>query len=1050
MSEQYPDLGITQKQDGDYWDVVIPDLDCSTDYALQAAWVFSDKALGTSEFSDRFNFRTPGPRRTCPINVVAVWDNTTANLKVSWEKPFLEDNVTRDDRIRLFQLTLTAVGEEPIFVPFAAKAGVSGYSYTLSQADNMANFGGVFQTTITGKITSIYGDGSSDDCTFTIPVYVDPICVASTLAPTVVSADSSIIVSWQDPATKIGTYRETRVYVSETVSPYNWIQRYTGFGPASIPLYTLNTVYVKLNHLSDSGCQSIDSSVVEGKAYDQIVFDDLPPDPVINPSAVWNVRDLDVSFTMPALNLPSYVIVHLTSGTKTRSFEYPVSAAASATTSVKITRSKIIDAFGDSPSSFSSGYVTDLDIYRNENTTQVAISGLATAVKPNPLSGITTTISVTALSNGYSVSSNLNASATGIKVYQSSTENGTYSLVASSNSSPVIVYDEANAGNIVWVKGQWTCEEGLAGLSTASQVLIIDVASLSLIENPVKIKTNGSIFAGTLDANDNPVLSGARMLINKRGLFLYDSNDLNGTSPTTQIIGEDNGVTATFITQKAKIANWVISSNKIENALNATVGTYTGLSPSGTYAFWAGGGVEGGYSANANDDAKFSVTNAGYVKAKNLHITGGTIKVGSNFEVDTDGLVKAVNAELSGVIKASSGILGSMDIGGTIKVNGVDTVFPGQLRVLVPGATGGKVEIGQLTTVLGSTVGSGIQVTNTTNGIYAQLDPVNGIIAKKGSIGGWAITDTSINNGENIGFYNTTTASDIAIWAGGSRTGTPGPNFSITYGGSLVAKEATLSGSIEARSGYFGLYDATSKKITSGWKINGKFLESFIDGSSTVKVKLDGLQGTIAGGNIVGSNVFFWNPTNWYTANSGATSPDPSGWNPETGAGTGNPGNIDYISSSGNFRLAGGKLTYNGTDFKVTTNLVASNVYLGSSSSSTDYLIGVASGGKVAGAFSLANGKLTFDGSTFNINLAGANATSGGLQLVAAGSRLPTDGDSVWGDQTVTVSRTTGYLNGGRVFYYGGNNHPQDRIPSQLDFLDSYAAGGDIYLSRKA
>ena len=1051
MSEQYPDLGITQNQDGDYWDVVIPDLDLSTDYALQAAWIFSDKTLGTSEFSDRFNFRTPGPRRTCPINVVAVWDNDTADLKVSWEKPFLEDNVTRDDRIRLFQLTLTAAGEEPIFVPFATKAGVSQYSYTLSQANNMANFGGVFQTTITGKITSIYGDGSSDDCPFTVPVYVDPICVSSTLAPTVVSADSSIIVSWQDPATKIGTYRETRVYVSETPAPYNWVQRYTGFGPASITLYTLNTVYVKLNHLSDSGCQSIDSPVVEGKAYDQIVFDDLPPDSVINPSAVWNVRDLDVSFTMPALNLPSYVIVHLTSGTKTRSFEYPVSAAASATTSVKITRSRLIDAFGDSPSSFSGGYVTDLDIYRNENTTQVAISGLATAVKPNPLSGITTTISVTALSNGYSVSSNLNANATGIKVYQSSTENGTYSLVASSNSSPVIVYDESNAGSTVWVKGQWTSEEGLATISTAVSVTIIDVASLSLIENPVKIKTDGSIFAGTLDANDNPVLSGARMLINKRGLFLYDSNDLNGTSPTTQIIGEDNGVTATFITQKAKIANWVVSSGKIENTLNATTGTYTGLSPSGTYAFWAGGGVAGGYSANANDDAKFSVTNAGYVKAKNLHITGGTIKVGSNFEVDTDGLVKAVNAELSGVIKASSGILGSMDIGGTIKVNGVDTVFPGQLRVLVPGATGGKVEIGQLTTVLGSTVGSGIQVTNTTNGIYAQLDPVNGIIAKKGSIGGWAITDTSINNGDNIGFYNTTTASDIAIWAGGSRLGTPGPNLSITYGGSLVAKEATLSGSIEARSGYFGLYDATSKKITSGWKINGKFLESFIDGSSTVKVKLDGLQGTIAGGNIVGSNVFFWNPTNWYAANTGETSPDPGAWNPETGSGTGNPGNIDYISSSGNFRLANGNLTYNGADFKVKTDLVASNVFLGATSSlgnTANYLLGKSTtiGGvtKGAGSFSLGNGAISY--------------TSGSSVLNVDATRIDfnirSNNDGTLGDETVVQDVDTGELTLGRAFFYGGNNYPgstTDRVTHADGDQGSGAfKKGDIWLSRKA
>ena len=1054
MSEQYPDLGITQKQDGDYWDVVIPDLDCSTDYALQVSWIYSDKALGTSEFSDRFNFRTPAPRRTCPINVVAVWNDATADLKVSWEKPFLEDNVNRDNRIKLFQLTLTAAGEEPIFIPFAAKSGVNEYSYTLSQANNMANFGGVFQTTITGKITSIYGDGSSNDCPFVIPVYIDPVCVSATAAPTVISADSGIIVSWQDPATKLGTYRETRVYVSETASPYNWVLRYTGFGPASITLYTLNTVYVKLNHLSDSGCQSVDSAIVEAKAYDQIVFDDLPPDPVVSPSAAWNVRDLDVSFTMPALNLPSYVIVHLTSGSKTRSFEYPVAAAASAITSVKITRSKLIDAFGDSPSSFSAGYVTDLDIYRNENTTQVSISGLATAVKPNPLSGITTTISVTALSNGYSVSSNLNASATGIKVYQSSTENGTYSLVASSNSSPVIVYDEANAGNIVWVKGQWTCEEGLASLSTASPVLIIDVASLSLIENPVKIKTNGSIFAGTLDANDNPVLSGARMLINKRGLFLYDSNDLNGINPTTQIIGEDNGVTATFITQKAKIANWVVSSGKIENTLNATTGTYSGLSPSGTYAFWAGGGVAGGYSANVNEDAKFSVTSAGYVKARDLHITGGTIKVGDNFEVDTDGLIKATNAELSGTIKASSGILGSMDIGGTIKVNGQDTAVAGQLRVTVPGTTGGKIEVGTLSSVsLGATVGAGIQVTNTINGVYAQLDPINGIIAKKGSIGGWTISADTISNGDNIGFYNTTVPTEVAIWAGTSRTGTPGPNFSVTYGGSLVAKEARLHGHIEANSGYFGLYSTASKKITSGWKITGSYIQSFmdsdIDPNATPKVKLDGLQGSIIGGNIVGSNHYFMDPAVWNT-----TYP---------GEGSGNPGGVDYISSSGAFRLAGGKITYatptvsnpNGT-FNVQTDLVASNIFLGTGESfDADHILGkstpLAGVTKPAGAFRLAGGLMTYDGNTLTFNPGRLGVSNFRIKM-----NVQDNGDGTAGDPTI-VQAADGTLTTGRAFFYAGNNYPGNALtrgdipafPGKEQGDQAFSVG-DVVLSRKA
>ena len=59
MSEQYKDLGITESQDGDYWDIVIPDLDFNTAYALQAAWVYVDSEKGTSDLSDRFNFTTP-------------------------------------------------------------------------------------------------------------------------------------------------------------------------------------------------------------------------------------------------------------------------------------------------------------------------------------------------------------------------------------------------------------------------------------------------------------------------------------------------------------------------------------------------------------------------------------------------------------------------------------------------------------------------------------------------------------------------------------------------------------------------------------------------------------------------------------------------------------------------------------------------------------------------------------------------------------------------------------------------------------------------------
>ena len=60
MAGKYDDLGIIQTKDGDYYDVIIPNLDLSTEYELQAAWVYADKSLGISEYSDPYTFVTTG------------------------------------------------------------------------------------------------------------------------------------------------------------------------------------------------------------------------------------------------------------------------------------------------------------------------------------------------------------------------------------------------------------------------------------------------------------------------------------------------------------------------------------------------------------------------------------------------------------------------------------------------------------------------------------------------------------------------------------------------------------------------------------------------------------------------------------------------------------------------------------------------------------------------------------------------------------------------------------------------------------------------------
>jgi hypothetical protein len=124
--------------------------------------------------------------------------------------------------------------------------------------------------------------------------------------------------------------------------------------------------------------------VVEGKIFDPIQFDNTPPDEVINPSATWSAGDLIVSFKLPAdlRQLPTTVRVHLTSTGVSRYFEKSVSGlVASSSATVVISRLDLINTFGFLPLTFSDGYITTLDVYRNENKTQVPILGIKTLIK---------------------------------------------------------------------------------------------------------------------------------------------------------------------------------------------------------------------------------------------------------------------------------------------------------------------------------------------------------------------------------------------------------------------------------------------------------------------------------------------------------------------------------------------------------------------------------------------------------------------------------------------------------------------------------------------
>jgi len=280
-----------------------------------------------------------------------------------------------------------------------------------------------------------------------------------------------------------------------------------------------------------------------------------------------------------------------------------------------------------------------------------------------------------------------------------------------SGSSPGIVIDTVYT--LKYVKIKFFNSDGTTSNFSAEQsVTPGNIGALSLISNPVKIATDGSIFTGDLDAQGQAIQSGARIFFNRVGLFVYDSTT---AGPTTQIVGDASTSSPTFITTSAKIADWMITSNKIENTLHAGTSSYAGLSPSGTYAFWAGSTVSGG-----NAQANFSVTPAGAVIAKNITITGGSLTVGASSIAASTGKLISTDAEITGKITANSGTInGNLDITGTFYI--------------------------------GSSPSSGDRILINSGGIAAYANGIESPrfqLAKDGTgkIGGWTINSTTLSS----------------------------------------------------------------------------------------------------------------------------------------------------------------------------------------------------------------------------------------------------------------------------------------------------------------
>jgi len=827
----------------DTFDVVIPDLDPNTAYPIQFRWQFADKTVGEWSVSKLLN--TPDVARPEATNIVATW--VGSNLKVTWDAPPLATS---------FQIYLTADNTTMSWSSAIDKSQTQ-QTFILTKENNIANFNGIFRGSLTGVLKTTYIDNTTSGSAFTIPAYSDSLCSAtiSDLDWTLTPVANGFTVAWKANPIIFPTYKYTEVYISESATgPFT--KEYSGVGPATIKVTTLATVYVKIKHLSESGCASEESNVRTVAAYDPIVTDITPPQEVTNVSASWSGNDINISFYLPNSDAGKRFRIFLTSSGQTVFFDKYINSTENPV-STKILAADLYGAFGEYYTSYT-GILSSVDEYENKS------NGVAFSVpqRSNPLSNVTPTASVTAISNGYTVTWTLPSGADYAKVYEGSTSGFTPSdstNLVYSGTSPAIVINTVYSQVYVKIK-YFSNFGGASNASTGYPVTPIDAGMLSVIDNPVEIQTGGSILAG------DTLTSGARLLLNETGMYLYDASATVGTGPSTQILGNAGNGMPTFITTNAKIANWNIYTNKIENTLiPGSITKYAGLSPAGTYAFWAGSTTAGGDST-----AKFTVDQLGQLTARDIKIVGGELTVGGNgtyagspFAVNTSGTFKATDATITGTVNATAGTFtGTVSIGSST-VNGQLALYAGS----------NKFEIGRLKDIDGNWMNDiGIQGTNGASK-YFQLDTINGILVNKGTIGGWTVNTTTIS--KNYTSLN----SDGSITAGTSG------QFTVSSAGALTATGATILGKIDASSGGFGTY--TDGVLSKGWTISSATLESTGQGSGYGKIILDGENGKISGGLITGTRI---------VASSF-----------EFTAGT------DYLKSDGTFRLGNGVMTWSGS-----------------------------------------------------------------------------------------------------------------------------------------
>jgi hypothetical protein len=736
-----------------------------------------------------------------------------------------------------------------LLVPTFTLTGiVNGYSATFS-LPSYATFGEVYQkytswSGITSPVDSFTGSyssgGTSGTATITLTNVKDnhnatlsPIPTGYIITGTGIPANTYIL---SVNGNTITLSNNLTAQASGTYSAQGLV--YAGTGPANIPSTLYQNTYILVRYYDDFDNGSAVSAEQIVIPYQPVTADVIGP-PNVSSTGLSTTSGIDSSGTLgfngyinlswPAVTdsqLRGYRIRFTTDAlSPVYSYvDYPIdqSNPPTGTLSYKLTGLAVGATYKLA--------VATYDQYNNLSTAFTAFTDVAISGTP----AITNYISAGNFKFGYGVNTSTDKG-----LYFDSSN---YWYITSTNSARLKVGGDTS-NYLLWDGSSFTIDGNISARGGSFQGNVALTAS------------GASIYSGDVTTNPGN-LTGDGFILNSGGLLIRKGTNQVSMDTTT------GGISANY----GSIAGWDITSAKIEK-LSST--KYAGLSPSGTYAFWAGSSVSGG------DTNQFAVDRTGKVYASAVQITGGALDIGatssnltSGFHVTSLGKMYADGAQITGTLSVTGDSTFKSNIqlwtdnttygsiyGGASPTSGARTVMNYKgFAAYSSASTGNNNSVTEiLTTPIGDTQttpgGNTISMPTLYNGIN--------FFTKGAIIGGWIVNDgvitsdkskqITLTSGTNAGIVmsgivgtNTnytvgmsvpSAAGDKVFWAGSSKSAA---NFYVDTTGSLTATGATITGILKSA-------DRTSSTDTSN---NGYYFTSsdgsFIAGSASSYIQYNG------------------------------------------------------------------------------------------------------------------------------------------------------------------------------------------------------------------